>query len=934
MVQTSAEKNPNEMGDKAENQSPKKQPKQRTGKGLNCEVVLLDGEQKTFELDRNAEGRDLLEKVCQHLDLIEKDYFGIQFVDDRISKHMKCWLSPDKKITKQKKGGPWLFDFALKFYPPDPTQLRESLTRWLVVLQTRRDILSGKLPTTFLTQAMLGSYCVQADVGDFDHDKHIGINYIRDTSFAPNQTADLLGKITELHKQHKGQTPDEAENNFLENAKKLSMYGVDLHAAQDANDVDIMLGVCASGLQVYRDKLRISRFVWPKILKICYKRRHFYVKVRPTENMPTENTFSFKLASHRLAKRLWKICVEHHAFFRLREAEQSQNPAMFPRLGSKFRYSGRTLYQTRQNSQILDRPDPYFERSQPARNTFAAPTTRSRSVDELSNRPDYWNDGDDEKGQDGRDKKDLKDDPYATVTKAGREGTKPLGSEDGGTLEPGANKSMDGRDRLDHKPGDDQWKPLQMFFEEECKKDIKGKSEEEKKRSSIRTRVHDFLKRSTAKLYALFLSFAMESFDILNQELQTDAAKIHVVKRSLEQFYRKLLISFVKPSALSSGTLLAVDFTAKYNMKDSKDILIGTATKQHISGLRDKVAEQFMKDVISFYQAACTYLKAKVFPVGEPLWKHAQVADIKLKETALFSSLDYFMERFPCLLPHEVGEDESPQEALTRAKDQLQAEFTDYQSWEVPSHLMTEEKVATEQLWAQITKVKDCNEAMRFQVLPRVMLGILLLPDATLTREGAQGTAGLTSAELQKKAKEEEKERKKREKEEEKRRKKEEEERKKAEKAAAKKGGKGKDPLAEDGKDALAGKDNTEKAPGWTPGSHGDHEGTGTKGTPAEGRGILTELVHNLEHSKTGQEKVARVLVDLLPSMAVAVVVNRDRVGVRYNTLTIVTRMGDLLQAKVKTEKPLLTETDTTGVREGMEMTETGLVPREMGAEN
>ncbi|KAL8616083.1 hypothetical protein ACOMHN_064633 [Nucella lapillus] len=273
-----------------------------------------------------------------------------------------------------------------------------------------------------------------------------------------------------------------------------------------------------------------------------------------------------------------------------------------------------------------------------------------------------------------------------------------------------------------------QWKPLQMFFEEECKKDIKGKSEEEKKRSSIRTRVHDFLKRSTAKLYALFLSFAMESFDILNQELQTDAAKIHVVKRSLEQFYRKLLISFVKPSALSSGTLLAVDFTAKYNMKDSKDILIGTATKQHISGLRDKVAEQFMKDVISFYQAACTYLKAKVFPVGEPLWKHAQVADIKLKETALFSSLDYFMERFPCLLPHEVGEDESPQEALTRAKDQLQAEFTDYQSWEVPSHLMTEEKVATEQLWAQITKVKDCNEAMRFQVLPRVMLGILLLP--------------------------------------------------------------------------------------------------------------------------------------------------------------------------------------------------------------
>jgi hypothetical protein len=53
----------------------------------------------------------------------------------------------------------------------------------------------------------------------------------------------------------RGQTPAEAELHYLENAKKLAMYGVDLHPAKDSEGVDIMLGVCASGLLVYRDRL-------------------------------------------------------------------------------------------------------------------------------------------------------------------------------------------------------------------------------------------------------------------------------------------------------------------------------------------------------------------------------------------------------------------------------------------------------------------------------------------------------------------------------------------------------------------------------------------------------------------------------------------------------------------------------------------------------
>lgn len=162
---------------------------------------------------------------------------------------------------------------------------------------------------------MLGSYLAQAELGDYEPDEH-GPNYLADFRFAPNQTPELEEKVSELHKQHRGQKPSEAELRYLENAKKLAMYGVDLHQAKDSAGVDIMMGVCASGLLVYRDRLRINRFAWPKILKISYKRNNFYIKIRPGEFEQFESTIGFKLANHRAAKRLWKTCVEHHTFFR------------------------------------------------------------------------------------------------------------------------------------------------------------------------------------------------------------------------------------------------------------------------------------------------------------------------------------------------------------------------------------------------------------------------------------------------------------------------------------------------------------------------------------------------------------------------------------------------------------------------------------------
>ncbi|XP_068253141.1 band 4.1-like protein 2 isoform X6 [Nyctibius grandis] len=327
-------------------------------KTVQCKVVLLDGTEYSCDLEKRAKGQVLFDKVCEHLNLLEKDYFGLLFYENS---EQKNWLDSSKEIKRQIRSLPWIFTFNVKFYPPDPSQLTEDITRYFLCLQLRQDIASGRLPCSFVTHALLGSYTLQAELGDHDPEEHRS-DYISEFQFAPNQTQEMEDKVAELHKTHRGLTPAQADSQFLENAKRLSMYGVDLHHAKDSEGVDIMLGVCANGLLIYKDRLRINRFAWPKILKISYKRSNFYIKVRPAELEQFESTIGFKLPNHRAAKRLWKVCVEHHTFFRLVSPEQPPK-AKFLTLGSKFRYSGRTQAQTRQASNLIDRPAPYFERT-------------------------------------------------------------------------------------------------------------------------------------------------------------------------------------------------------------------------------------------------------------------------------------------------------------------------------------------------------------------------------------------------------------------------------------------------------------------------------------------------------------------------------------------------------------------------------------------
>ncbi|XP_073522245.1 protein 4.1 isoform X9 [Phyllobates terribilis] len=367
------EVNPEDEEDTAEGTSEQKLPKTEEAKNpqrvvrrsanMRCKVSLLDDTLYECELEKHAKGQDLFKKVCSHLNILEEDYFCLAVWESPL---IKIWIDPLKDIRKQVHGAPWDFTFNVKFYPPDPAQLTEDITRYYLCLQLRKDILGGRLPCSFATLALLGSYTVQSEVGDYDEDLH-GTEYVSEFKLSPNQTKDLEVKVAELHKSYRSMTPAQADLEFLENAKKLTMYGVDIHQAKDLEGVDIKLGVCSGGLMVFKDNLRINRFPWPKVLKISYKRSSFFIKIRPGEEQ-YESTIGFKLPSYRAAKKLWKVCVEHHTFFRLTSTETIPKHR-FLSLGSKFRYSGRTQAQTRHASALIDRPAPQFERTASKRAT-------------------------------------------------------------------------------------------------------------------------------------------------------------------------------------------------------------------------------------------------------------------------------------------------------------------------------------------------------------------------------------------------------------------------------------------------------------------------------------------------------------------------------------------------------------------------------------
>ncbi|XP_032873516.1 FERM domain-containing protein 3 isoform X1 [Amblyraja radiata] len=359
---------------------------------IKCTIRHLDDTELPCIIQKDAKGQFLIDYICKHFNLLEKDYFGIRYVDPEKQRH---WLEPNKTIVKQMKSQPpYTMCFRVKFYPAEPMKVKEELTRYLLYLQIKRDIFHGRLLCSLSDAAFLGAYILQAELGDYEPNEHPD-GYVSEIKLFPKQTQKLERKMAEIHKNElRGQSAAVAELNLLQKAHTLETYGVDPHPCKpvysckqaavtspevrrrgssfeeipsqffqnsDSSGATAFIGFTATGFVVFQGNKRIHLIKWPDVSKLKFSGKTFCVHGLQKEK---KIVLTYHTSTPDACKHLWKCGVENQAFYKYAKSSQiktvSSSNIFFK--GRRFHFSGRVAKEVLEASTKIQRTPPEVHR--------------------------------------------------------------------------------------------------------------------------------------------------------------------------------------------------------------------------------------------------------------------------------------------------------------------------------------------------------------------------------------------------------------------------------------------------------------------------------------------------------------------------------------------------------------------------------------------
>lgn len=262
----------------------------------------------------------------------------------------------------------------------------------------------------------------------------------------------------------------------------------------------------------------------------------------------------------------------------------------------------------------------------------------------------------------------------------------------------------------------EQWEALELLF---CSGPLQKADSSNKQHATLRSLMQD----PVTKLYCYFLQSVLPIFNSVNVYLQQEAPVIHILRRKLVGLLTDLLVRFIKPCALQLGTtsVTDVEFQKAKNQKSDSELVIGAKTRVYLKekSVNDGDIRKFYISVREFYVAACVYILKK-FPLTDEFLKHAEVVDISLRQNVSYTSVEYFVCRFPKLI------DESQ-------LDRLEEEFAAYQFENFADDIVNCSR--PDVCWWKISQLKNDSGQMKYGALSKIMFAVLTVPHSNASTE-------------------------------------------------------------------------------------------------------------------------------------------------------------------------------------------------------
>uniref|UniRef100_A0A8U7MJX6 Tyrosine-protein phosphatase non-receptor type n=1 Tax=Corvus moneduloides TaxID=1196302 RepID=A0A8U7MJX6_CORMO len=297
----------------------------------NCFVTrirLLDSNVIECTLSVESTGQECLEAVAQRLELRETHYFGLWFLS---KSQQDRWVELEKPLKKQldKFANEPLLFFGVMFYVPSVSRLQQEVTRYQYYLQVKKDVLDGRLISSFEQGIRLAGLAVQADFGDYNQfESH---DFLREYVLFPmDWTQDeavleeLTQKVAQEHRTHSGITAAEAELMYINEVERLDGFGQEIFPVKDNHGNDIHLGIFFMGIFI---KNRIGRttviYRWNDIGNIAHNKSSIVLEL-----INKEENVLFHTDDLENAKYISRLFASRHKFYKQNKicTEQSNSP--------------------------------------------------------------------------------------------------------------------------------------------------------------------------------------------------------------------------------------------------------------------------------------------------------------------------------------------------------------------------------------------------------------------------------------------------------------------------------------------------------------------------------------------------------------------------------------------------------------------------------